>query len=273
MFQFWHSRRRPPLVADIQGTGRPVVLLHGQPGSAGDWGLVAADLARDHRVIVPDRLGYGRTAGHAAGFAANANAVVKLLGSLGVGPALVVGHSWAGGIGIALALDFPEPVAGLALIASVAPGDPPGALDRLLALPVVGTALAATTLSTAGGVLSWGPGRAFADWRMRGHSEAQLADLTRSWRRRATWGSFAVEQRALVHELAAMAPRLASITVPTVVVTGRLDRVVPAATARRLAAAIPGTVLEVVPGGGHLLPQLQPETVASAIRRLESRCL
>jgi pimeloyl-ACP methyl ester carboxylesterase len=108
---------------------------------------------------------------------------------------------------------------------------------------------------------------------MRGHSEAQLADLTRSWRRRATWGSFAVEQRALVHELAAMAPRLASITVPTVVVTGRLDRVVPAATARRLAAAIPGTVLEVVPGGGHLLPQLQPETVASAIRRLESRCL
>jgi pimeloyl-ACP methyl ester carboxylesterase len=249
------------------------VLLHGQPGSAGDWALVAANLARDHRVIIPDRLGYGRTGGRAAGFAANANAVVKLLGTLGVARALVVGHSWAGGIGIALALDFPEPVAGLALVSSVAPGDPLGRLDRLLARPVVGTALAATTLSTAGGVLSWGPTRAFADWRMRAHSEAHLADLTRSWRRRATWRSFAVEQRSLVHELPGMAPRLASITIPTVVIAGSIDRVVPVASGRRLAEAIPGAMLEIVPGGGHLLPQLQPGTVASAIRRLAGRCL
>ena len=269
---FWHARRQPALVADSRGTGRPVVLLHGQPGSAADWALVAGDLARDHKVIVPDRLGYGMTGGRAAGFAANANAVVKLLGSLGLEQALVVCHSWAGGIGMELALDFPEPVAGLALISSVGPGDPLGMLDQLLALPLVGTVLAATALSTAGSVLSWGPTRAFADWRMRGHSEAQLADLTRSWRKRATWKSFAIEQRALVHELPAMAPRLASIAVPTVVVVGNIDRVVPAATGRRLAASIPGAVLEVVPGGGHLLPQLQPGTVASAIRRLESRC-
>jgi pimeloyl-ACP methyl ester carboxylesterase len=272
MLDFWHSGRRPGLVADDRGVGRPVVLLHGQPGSAGDWALVAGDLARDYRVIVPDRLGYGRTGGRASGFAGNANAVAKLLGSLGVGRALVVGHSWAGGIGIDLAVDFPGSVAGLALVCSVSPGDPLGTLDRLLARPLVGTALAAMALSTAGSVLSWGPTRAFADWRMRGHSEAQLADLTRSWRRRATWRSFAVEQRALVHELPALAPRLASIAVPTVVMAGSMDRVVPAAAGGRLVASIPGAVPEVVPGGGHLLPQLQPGTVAEAIRRLASRC-
>ncbi|MGA3220302.1 MAG: alpha/beta hydrolase [Acidimicrobiales bacterium] len=248
------------------------MLLHGQPGSGRDWGLVAGDLARDHQVIIPDRLGYGLTGGHAAGFAVNANAVLRLLGSLGVGRALVVGHSWAGGIAIEMALDFPGSVAGLALVSSVAPGDPVGRLDRLLALPLLGTALAATTLSTAGGVLSWGPTRAFAGWRMRGRSEEQLADLTRAWRRRATWTSFAVEQRALVYELPTMAPRLAYIAAPTIVLAGSIDRVVPAAAAHRLAAAIPGAILEVVPGAGHLLPQLQPGTVASAIRRLASRC-
>jgi pimeloyl-ACP methyl ester carboxylesterase len=268
---FWRVKRRRDLVADVRGAGPAVVLLHGQPGSARDWGLVAGDLARDHRVIVPDRLGYGLTGGLAAGFAANANAVVRLLNSLGVPGALLVGHSWAGGVAIELALDYPGSVTGLALVSSVAPGDPPGPTDLLLAVPLIGTALAATALSTAGGVLSWGPTRAFADWRMRGRSEEQLAELTRSWRSRATWTSFAVEQRALVHELPAMAPRLARISAPTVVLAGTIDRVVPAAAAHRLAGAIPGAVLEMVPGGGHLLPQLQPGTVAAAIRRLAAR--
>ncbi|MGO9657764.1 MAG: alpha/beta fold hydrolase [Acidimicrobiales bacterium] len=249
------------------------MLLHGQPGSGRDWGLVADDLAQDHQVIIPDRLGYGLTGGGAAGFAVNANAVIRLLGSLGAEQALVVGHSWAGGVAIELALDFPGSVAGLALVSSVAPGDRVGGLDRLLALPLLGTALAATTLSTAGGVLSWGPTRAFAGWRMRGRSEEQLADLTRAWRRPATWTSFAVEQRALVCELPTMAPRLAGIAVPTIVLAGSADRVVPAAAAHRLAAAIPGAILEVVPGAGHLLPQRQPGTVAAAIRRLAARCL
>ena len=249
------------------------MLLHGQPGSSRDWAPVAGDLARDHLVIVPDRLGYGRTGGHAAGFAANANAVLRLLGSLGVARALIVGHSWAGGIGIELALDFPDAVAGLALVCSVAPGAPPGSLDRLLARPLVGTALTATALRTTGGVLSWGPARAFAGRRMRERSEVQLADLTRAWHRRVTWRSFAIEQRALVHELPLMAPRLASIAVPTIVVAGNLDRVVPATTARRLVAAVPGATLEIVPGGGHLLPQLQPGPVAAAIRHLADRCL
>ena len=249
------------------------MLLHGQPGSWRDWGPVAGDLARDHLVIVPDRLGYGRTGGRAAGFAANANAVLRLMGALGVAQALIVGYSWAGGIGIELALDFPESVAGLALVCSVGAGDAPGTLDRLLARPVAGAALTALALSTTGGVLSWGPARAFAGRRMRGRSEQQLADLTSAWRRRVTWRSFSIEQRALVHELPLMAPRLASIAVPTIVVAGNLDRVVPAATARRLAATVPGAMLEIVPGGGHLLPQLQPGPVAAAIRLLASRCL
>jgi pimeloyl-ACP methyl ester carboxylesterase len=231
---------------------------------------VADDLARDHQVIVPDRLGYGRTAGRAAGFAANANALAKLLGTLGLEGALIVGHSWAGGVALEMALDFPHSVTGLGLISSVAPGAPIARLDRLLALPVIGTSLVAVALSTGGRVLLWWPGRVFAGRRLRDLSPDQLSELARSWRRRSTWNSFTIEQRALVHELPCLAPRLASIGVPTLVVVGTTDRVVPPAAGRRLAADIPGSVLEMV-HGGHLLPQLQPAQVAAAVRRLAAR--
>ena len=247
------------------------MLLHGQPGSSSDWRAVADNLATDHRVIVPDRLGYGLTGGPAAGFATNANAVAKLLGSLGVDGALIVGHSWAGGVALEMALDFPHHVAGLGLVSSVAPAEPAARFDKLLALRVVGTALCAASLSTAGRLLSWGPGRALAGRRLRGQSHEQLTEMALSWRRRSTWRSFAVEQRALVHELPLLASRLASITAPTMVVLGTLDRVVGRPSGSQLAAAIPGAELEMVQGGRHLLPQQQPGEVAAAVRRLAAR--
>jgi pimeloyl-ACP methyl ester carboxylesterase len=245
-----------------------VVLLHGQPGTSADWDEVGADLSRDHLVIAPDRLGYGSTGGRAGGFSANANAIVRLLRSLGLPGAVIVGHSWGGAVALQLAVDFPKMVQGLGLVASVAPGDRPSAVDRLLARPVAGTALAALTLSTAGSFLAWGPGRALAGHRLRGQAAQGLDEVARAWRRPATWGSFAIEQRALVHELPGLAGRLGSIGAPTVVITGTADRVVLPAAGRRLAAAIPGASLQEVPGAGHLLPQLWPGLVAGAVRRL-----
>ena len=254
------------------GTGdNTVLLLHGQPGSAADWRAVATDLADDHNVIVPDRLGYGRTGGRASGFAGNANSLAKLLATLQAGPALVVGHSWAAGVALEMALDYPRLVRGVGLVAPVSPWEPPGRLDRLLAQPLVGTSLTIVTLSAAGRLLSWRPSRAFAGWRLRGHPDEQLAELAGSWRQRSTWASFVVEQRAFVHELPAIGPRLAAVRVPMVVIVGTADHVVPASSGRRLAAGIPGAVLEEVPGGGHLLPQLQPGRVAAAVRHLGAR--
>jgi pimeloyl-ACP methyl ester carboxylesterase len=265
--QFWHHRADRALVADVVGQGPPVVLLHGQPGSAADWRAVADDLRRDHRVIVPDRLGYARTGGRAGGFAANANAVAKLVVALGADRALVAGHSWAGGVAMEMALDFPARVAGLVLVSSVAPSGPVARMDRVLARPVVGSALTALTLSAAGRALSWGPSRVLAGRRwQRQHQE--LAEMATSWRRPSTWDSFALEQRALVRELPLLAPRLAAIAVPTVVLVGSADRVVGLVSGRQLGSLIPGAVLEVVDRGGHLLPQLEPGRVASAIRRL-----
>ena len=263
----WRSRSSPPLVADVAGSGPAVVLLHGQPGSASDWAAVARLLSGRHTVVVPDRSGYGRTGGLASGFGANAGQVVRLLDRLQVGSATVVGHSWGGGVALAMARLFPERVGGLVLVSSVSPLEPVGLLDRLLARPVVGKAVVVVTLSTAGRLLSWGPGRAFAGRRLRGQPRQQIEELARSWRKHATWHSFAIEQRALVTELPSMAAGLDELGAPVLVVTGTADRVVPAPTARHLADAIPGARLETVEGAGHLLPQLYPETVAELVHR------
>src|SRR5438309_8766575 len=117
------------LTADVTGEGPPVVLLHGQPGSGADWARASSLLASTNTVVVPDRPGYGRTGGRALGFRANAAAVVALLDRLGLERAAMVGYSWAGGVALALAEDHADRVSGLALVASVSPGQPLGPLD------------------------------------------------------------------------------------------------------------------------------------------------
>ncbi|MDQ6838647.1 MAG: alpha/beta hydrolase, partial [Actinomycetota bacterium] len=72
-----------PLVVSTTGVGPAVVCLHGQPGSSSDWLPVAEALRSEFTVMAVDRLGYGRTGGQAAGFRANATAVIATLDELG----------------------------------------------------------------------------------------------------------------------------------------------------------------------------------------------
>jgi pimeloyl-ACP methyl ester carboxylesterase len=258
------------LVADIGGAGPAVVLLHGQPGSAADWSEVTARLRTDHTVIVPDRLGYGRTGGRAGGFAANADAAVRLLDDANVDRAVVAGHSWGGGVAIALMQRRPDRVVGAVLIAPVVPVDRPGRLDRLLAVPVLAPAVASVALGAAGRALSWPPvRRAIGGWR-GGLSDDQLQGMADSWRRRESWRSFVIEQRALVGELPGLAAGLGAIRVPVTVVVGTADRIVPASGGARLAGAIPGATLVRMERAGHLLMAERPGEIAAAISRMSA---
>jgi pimeloyl-ACP methyl ester carboxylesterase len=256
------------LVADVTGRGPAVVLLHGQPGNALDWSAVAARLRSDFTVIVPDRPGYGRTGGRAVGFAANAAAVVALLDRLDRPAAVVAGHSWAGGIALAMAEAHPQRVAGLVLIGSVGPGDRPGIVDRLLAVPPIGRVLASLTIGAARRALSHPAVRAMVDRRITVPTPEQLA---RAWRSQGLGRSFAIEQQALLKELPALAPALDRVRVPSAVVFGTADHIVSPATAHRLAAALPDAILRPVAGGGHLLPYEHPEVVAEAVFEVSRR--
>ncbi|MGH9297771.1 MAG: alpha/beta fold hydrolase, partial [Acidimicrobiales bacterium] len=79
--------------------------------------------------------------------------------------------------------------------------------------------------------------------------------------------SFLVEQRALIDETPSIESRLPRLYVPTAIVQGTSDHIVPAHAARSLAALIPGAELILCHGAGHLLPFDQEETVAGVVRR------
>jgi pimeloyl-ACP methyl ester carboxylesterase len=256
------------LVADVRGAGPAVVLLHGQPGGQADWALVAAQLEDEFQVIVPDRPGYGETGGRARGFRGNAAAVTTLLDRLGVERAIVVGYSWAGGVALALAQDATERLAAMVLVSSVGPGEASTRVDRMLAVAPVGAAVTAAGLFLAHGALSLPPIRRAWERHQADNGSAALAPdaLIASWRNDRVWQSFVTEQQSLIDELPLLAPGLAAINLPTVVIVGSADRVVPPATGRRLAAAIPGAQLVELAGAGHMLAHLRPNDVAAAVR-------
>lgn len=245
------------------------MLLHGQPGTGGDWQRVVPLVQDRYKLVVPDRPGYGRTGGPATGFAGNARAMVELLDRLGIERAVLVGHSWAGGIGLAAAISHPERVAGLVLVSSVGPGEHVGWSDRVLAAPVVGDTIAVATFGALGVVLGRSRVRSLADRTLRGRPHEAVVALSRLTTGGArVWHSFVVEQRALLDELPALGPGLGGIVAPTVVVHGLADHLVAPEVAEGLAAAIPGATLRVVPEVGHLLPYYRPQEVADALDSL-----
>ena len=269
------SGREPaPLEADVYGSGPEVVLIHGQPGSAADWARLVPLLSADHTVTVPDRPGYGRTAGRATGFAGNAAALVATVDHAGTDPAILVGHSWGGGVALAAAVNHPRHVKGLVLVASVRPGERLGWVDRMLAARVLGDALAALTIGSTGLVLRNRKVRDLVERRLEGRPREVIRALEAVTGARTgapVWRSFVAEQRRLFDELRDFAPELPRIGVPAVVVSGGSDRIVGPHIGERLAADIPGAVHHVVPGAHHLLPLDHPDVIESAVREVEHR--
>jgi pimeloyl-ACP methyl ester carboxylesterase len=269
--------------AEVTGAGPAVVLLHGQPGTGADWAVVAPRLAAAFEVIVADRPGWGRTAGPAGGFATNAVAVIDLLDRLDRPRAVLVGHSWAGGVALAVAQAWPERTAGLVLLASVTPGQAAGRIDRLLGAPGIGDLAVPVAFGLFGRLFGSRPARRILDRSAPSGPRAALAALmdgraedagaggTKRGSHRRVGGAFTVEQRAYLDELDALADGLDAITTPTEVVTGDGDRVVSPQAARRLASTIPTAVFREVPRAGHLLPLEHPEVVEAAVHAVARR--
>ncbi|MEA2481089.1 MAG: hypothetical protein QOJ07_3011 [Thermoleophilaceae bacterium] len=252
-----------PLAYSDDGTGPDtVLLLHGQPGSAADWWAVARTLREQHRVIVPDRPGYGATGGSARGIRANARLALELLEELGVERATVAGHSW--GSAVALAMTGDARVGGLVLVSPVSPTEPLDLSDRILADRRLGGPLSRAAFVLAGLVPATPPARRGLAAVLPGHDPDSWGPLARSWRSGEVWKSFAREQRRLVDELPGLAAEVRPLAVPAAVVVGRRDRITSPAAGRALGRALGARVVE-VPGGGHLMPQRTPRVVARAI--------
>jgi pimeloyl-ACP methyl ester carboxylesterase len=263
------SRNRAvPRLSGPAGLGaHELVLLHGQPGSPADWQLVAGRLPAQLHAVAADRPGYGCSRIPAGGFAANARAVLDDLDSRGITRAVLVGHSYGGGVALAAASLAPCRVAAVILLASVGPGCLTG-WDRLLAAPGAGRLCA----QVAWRLTPW-MARARLAGMARRRGRPLRPDEHVNWqvwghagrRHRPLWRTFLTEQRALLRELDELEHAIASVRAPVLVLADPEDTVVPFETARRLARALPDARLQLVEGAGHHLPRRAAEVVADAI--------
>ena len=99
----------------------PLVFLHGQPGAGSDWHEVTGALA-PRRHTTWDRPGYRDNPLPPGTFAQNASWLIGQLDDAGIEQAVLVGHSYGGGVALAAAALAPERVRALVLVASVGPG-------------------------------------------------------------------------------------------------------------------------------------------------------
>ncbi len=269
---WWLGPDLVTLASIDSGSGHPVVLLHGQPGSGASWEPVTRLLEGDGRVLAPDRIGYGSSPDPARGLAENAEVVAEFLEQRTAMPATVVAHSWSGGVAVLLAARHPEAVSNLVLVGAACTPDSVDVFDRLLNVAVVGDVMTVAGLVAVGAVLPRLRRLArYAPHGLREQLVAALPDesvlgggrgaLVRSRR------TFMIEQEALMDELPSVTAALGDLSVPVAVVGGAWDLVVRPEATRSLAQAIPGAELIVVPRAGHFVARDAPETLAEVIRR------
>ncbi|MHB1446818.1 MAG: alpha/beta fold hydrolase [Acidimicrobiales bacterium] len=263
----------PALAFRDLGAGPPVLLVHGQPGEGADWDPVIDLLGPTHRLVVPDRPGYGASPGPASGPTGNADRLADLLESLATGPAIVVGHSYGAAVAARLAERHPEAAAALVLVCPAASSAALGGADRALAVPVVGEAAAFFAMRFLAGLAHWAtrviPAQRLSSLPMRvGLPADRVGAFADSWRRGDVWRVFAAEQRALVAEMPELDRALSNITVPVSLVGGGRDHIIPPRVVRELAARLPQATITWAPEAGHLLPWRQPSVVAEAVRAM-----
>jgi pimeloyl-ACP methyl ester carboxylesterase len=256
--------------AGLRGAGEPVVFVHGFATSSHLWRDVVSLMPAGHRLVVLDLLGHGRSdppGRRALGLAAHAERLVALLDALGIDSATVVGHGIGGGVAQALALQKPERVARLALVASIA-------FNRWAPRDV---RLARATLALTRHLPpAWLLSMVRAELE-RGHADPQRA--THSIDRYARPFATEAGRDALVRHIAALDPResgalgarLGELEMPAAVIWGAQDPFLPLSLGQRLASAIPGATLDVIADARHFLPEDAPRQVADSLTALLAR--
>ena len=259
-----------------EGAGPTVVLIHGLVGLSNDWFQVVPQLTVDHRVLIPDRPGYGKSGHEPLSMMENAECLAEMLRTRGSGPVIVVGHSYGGGVAVLLAARHPSLVSGLVLVAPVGRSHRKHTWGRrVLAWPVIGEVASATKLLVLQWLQprlrqltrldSWRP-----SWLAGARSDDRDIEETSKWRP-GLWRTVAAEQRSLLREIASVETSLSVLRLPTVVVAGALDDVVPPSVGVSTAAAVVGAELVIVANTGHDLPIEAPRAVVSAVHCVEMR--
>lgn len=252
------------LYYEIRGEGKPLVLISGLGYPLWQWHRMVPYLAEYFKVITFDNRGVGQSDKPSGPYTAQMLAAdtVGLLDALGIEKAIIAGHSMGGFIAQAIALDFPKRVDSLILCSTNfgGPHHVPVTPEAMKVLTDV-TSDALTRFKNGLGV-STAPGWAEAN--------PEMIEEWVKWRvanpiEPASYQAQLAIGLGLLPEAAAFENKLPNISVPTLILFGAHDKVVPAANADLLAKQLPGSQIRILPDAGHFFPIEVPEAASRVI--------
>ena len=263
-----HGKR---LTYRIGGKGPLVLLIHGMAGSATTWKHVMPALSEHFTVLAPDLPGHGasdKTKGDYS-LGAVASTLRDLIVALGYKRATVVGQSYGGGIALQFAYQYPERCERLVLVDAGGLGTEVNPLLRMLTLPGSEAVLLIACAPPVRHVVEM-IGRVL--FRKKFQSAPAIPEL---WRSYASLGDVEGRRAFLRTVRAVIDPRGQSVSahdklylaagMPTLIIWGEDDRIIPVEHAHAAHAAIPGSWLEIIEGVGHYPHVEAPEKFVNAL--------
>jgi pimeloyl-ACP methyl ester carboxylesterase len=248
-----------------------VLLVHGIAGSFDTWDPVLPALGRGCEVVAPDLLGHGRSAKPRGDYSLGAYATIlrDLLRALDIGSATVVGHSMGGGIAMQFAYQFPERCERLVLVNSGGLGPEVTALLRAATLPGADLVLSLATSERMQRFV----GSVLDPFRRMGlsvrPSVAHIAQHLASLRDRDARRAFISTARSVLdmhgQRVDARDRLYLAEQLPTMIVWGGRDKLIPVAHGRHAHQLIPGSRLEIFDEAGHFPHQEEPQRFARIV--------
>lgn len=249
------------LFYDELGQGEPILWMHGFSGSHLGWLAQARAFGAAHRCIVYDHRDSGQSSESSRAYSIRdlADDAAALLDHLNIPRATVVGFSMGGAVAQEFAINHPDRLTGLALVATYTKGDPRGS-DNLRSWARMRRSFPPEDFA-----------RATAPW-VYTYREYLVPEFIENQIRRGLenphWQSQEAYERQMEAVLAHDAEdRLDRIAAPCLVICGEDDILAPLRFSRMLAERIPLARLEVIPEVGHGLLWVKPAAVSEALDR------
>ena len=255
----------------MAGEGPAILMIHGIAGSSGAWREVMPALAEQYTVIAPDLLGHGQSAKPTGDYSlgAFANVLRDLLGVVGIPRATVVGQSFGGGVAMQFCYQNPEWCERLVLVDSGGLGREVSWLLRFMTLPgaeYLMPIIFPPFVRARGDELS----RLLYS---RGIRMPRVGEMWRSYASLtdgANRQSFIRTIRSVIdpggQTVSAMDRLYLTQQVPTLIVWGEHDSIIPVSHAHDAHAAMPNSRLEIVAGAGHFPHVEAPGDFLRALR-------
>ncbi|GGB64509.1 alpha/beta fold hydrolase [Glycocaulis alkaliphilus] len=253
----------------------PVLVLHGASANLREPLMGLGEALRDERVIWLDRPGLGHSQRPSGRWNPQAEAalIAQFLEAVDAGPIIVTGHSWGGAISLRLAMDHPQAVSGIVLVAPAVRANVGEAAlyNRATHWPVIGPVITRLVVPTYGRAqLESGAASAFApDPVPEGYVEETALALLLEAR---VWTANAADMANVNAHLEAQEGRYGEIRQPTIILAGTEDSVV--ATRRHsvpVAETMRNAELVLIEGAGHAPHFAHADRVAEAIMTVRGR--